>query len=129
MTIGERIREKRESMGMTQEDLAFKLGYAGRSSVNKVENSEEVSMKKVKMYAEALNTSVAYLMGWEEPDYLYSDENAEFIIEVTKKADDKAFVDRISKYMSLMNEDKKSVDDMIDFLYNKEQKIVWKMKF
>lgn len=124
MTIGERIREKRESLGMTQEELAIKLGYAGRSSVNKVENSEEVSMKKVKKYAEALNTSVAYLMGWEEPqvDFYIRDGNAEFLVEVTKKTKDKDFVERIMKYMSLTNDNKKSVDDMIDFMYNKEQK-------
>ena len=124
MTIGERIREKRESLGMTQEELAIKLGYAGRSSVNKVENSKEVSMKKIKKYAEALNTSVAYLMGWEEPvvDFYVKEGNAEFLIEVTKKSKDKDFVDRMTKYMSLMNDNKKSVDDMIDFMYSKEQK-------
>ena len=122
MTIGERIREKRESLGMTQEELAIKLGYAGRSSVNKVENSKEVSMKKINMYAEALNTSVAYLMGWEETDVIYTDENAGFLIEVTKMSRDKKFVERITKYMSLMNDDKKSVDDMIDFMYSKMQK-------
>lgn len=121
MTIGERIREKRESLGMTQEELAIKLGYAGRSSVNKVENSEEVSMKKIKKYAEALNTSVAYLMGWEEPDIMYKVENAEFLIEVTKMSRDKGFVERMTKYMSLMDDDKKSVDDMIDFMYSKMQ--------
>ena len=121
MTIGERIREKRESLGMTQEELAIKLGYAGRSSVNKVENAKEVSMKKVKKYAEALDTSVAYLMGWEEPDIIYKVEIAEFLIEVTKMSRDKKFVERITKYMSLMDDDKKSVDDMIDFMYSKMQ--------
>ena len=74
MTVGERIRQKREELGYTQEELALKLGYAGRSSVNKVENSEEVTMKKIKLYAKALNTTVEYLMGWED----------EFSIEIAK---------------------------------------------
>lgn len=66
MTIGQRIRMKREELGMTQEELATKLGYANRSSVNKVETSRELSLKKVKMYADALCTTPAYIMGWEE---------------------------------------------------------------
>ena len=66
MNIGERIRSRREELGLTQEELAKKLGYKSRSSVNKVETSRELSNKKVRQYAEALNCSPAYLMGWEE---------------------------------------------------------------
>lgn len=68
MDIGQRIKERREFLGLTQEELAFKLGYANRSSVNKVENSREVSMKKIEKYAIALDTTVAYLMGWEDSE-------------------------------------------------------------
>ena len=46
MNIGERIRKCRENLDMTQEELALKLGYKSRSSVNKVENSRELSIKK-----------------------------------------------------------------------------------
>ena len=66
MDIGQRIRKRREELNMTQEDLAKKLGYASRSSVNKVENAREVSMKKIHLYAIALDTTVPRLMGWED---------------------------------------------------------------
>lgn len=66
MNIGQKIKERREELGLTQEELARILGYASRSSVNKVETSREVSMKKIKLYADALQTTVAYLMGWEQ---------------------------------------------------------------
>ena len=66
MNIGDRIRSRREELGLTQEELAKKLGYKSRSSVNKVETSRELSNKKVRLYAEALDCSPAYLMGWEE---------------------------------------------------------------
>ncbi len=56
-------------MGMTQEELAKKLGYANRSSVNKVETSRELSNKKVKLFADALNTTPAYLMGWDDVEW------------------------------------------------------------
>lgn len=66
MNIGDRIRSRREEPGLTQEELAKKSGYKSRSSVNKVETSRELSNKKVRRYAEALDCSPAYLMGWEE---------------------------------------------------------------
>ena len=66
MNIGERIRQCREKAGLTQDELARKLGYKSRSSVNKVEKSRELSNKKVRDYANALGVTPAYLMGWEE---------------------------------------------------------------
>lgn len=78
---------------------------------------------KLKKIADYFKVSLDYILTGKEPqvDYLYSDENAEFLVEVTKMAKDKEFVERMTKYMSLMNDDKKSVDDMIDFMYSKEQ--------
>ena len=38
MEIGDRIRKKREELGMSQEELAKKIGYRSRSSINKIEN-------------------------------------------------------------------------------------------
>lgn len=66
MTTGDRIKKRRNELGMTQEELAKKLGYASRSSVNKVEKSRELSNKKVKLYSDALKCTPAYLMGWDE---------------------------------------------------------------
>ena len=64
--IGKRIKERRESLGMTQDELAKKLGYTSRSTVNKVEKGiHDVSQSNVVKYANALDTTPAYLMGWE----------------------------------------------------------------
>lgn len=66
-TIGERIRKKRESLQMSQDELAKKLGYKSRSSINKIEiDGRSVPMGKIKDIAQALNTTPAYIMGWEE---------------------------------------------------------------
>lgn len=35
--IGERIKARRLELGLTQEELAKKMGYTSRSTVNKVE--------------------------------------------------------------------------------------------
>ena len=62
--IGKRIREKRESIGMTQEELAAKLGYKNKSSIAKIEiGANDIVQSKVVEFAKALDTTVAYLMG------------------------------------------------------------------
>lgn len=64
--IGKRIKEKRESLGMTQEELASKLGYKNKSSIAKIETgTNDIVQSKVVEFANILDTSVAYLMGWE----------------------------------------------------------------
>ena len=51
---------------MSQEELAFKLGYKSRSSINKIElGKADISQSKIKAFADALDTTVAYLMGWD----------------------------------------------------------------
>lgn len=79
---------------------------------------------KRKKIAEYFGVTLEYLDTGKEPqfDYLYTDENADFLVEVTKMAKNKDFVDRMTKYMSLLTDDKKSIDDMIDFMYEKENK-------
>ena len=37
MKIGDRIKARRESLKMTQEELALKMGYKSRSTINKIE--------------------------------------------------------------------------------------------
>ncbi len=64
--IGKRIREKREALGMTQEELAAKLGYKNKSSIAKIETgTNDIVQSKVVEFATVLNTTVAYLMGWD----------------------------------------------------------------
>lgn len=62
-----RIKERRLELGLTQEELAIMSGYQGRSSINKIErDTRNMPMEKVKLIAEALRVSPAYLMGWDD---------------------------------------------------------------
>lgn len=64
-TIGDRIKARREALGMTQEELADRLGYRGKSSVSKLESGQgDPGQSKVLAFARALKTTPAYLMGW-----------------------------------------------------------------
>lgn len=64
--IGKRIRAKREELHMTQEELAKLLGYKNKTTITKIENgTNDIVQSKVVEFAKALNTTISYLMGWE----------------------------------------------------------------
>lgn len=67
MDIGQRIKALREEKGMTLEELGKKVGV-GKSTVRKWETGIIANMRrdKIAKIADALETSPAYLMGWEE---------------------------------------------------------------
>lgn len=66
MTIGQRIQKRREELGMTQEELAHKIGYKSKSSINKIElDIQQLKQIKIKEIAEALQTTPDYIMGWD----------------------------------------------------------------
>ena len=74
MEIGERIRQRREELDMTQDELARAVGYKSRSSINKIEmDGRGLPQKKIADIAKALKVTPSYLMGWT--DDLYVDEN------------------------------------------------------
>ena len=67
--IGKRIKNRREALGLTQQELANLMGYKSKSTINKIEmGKNDVSQSGVTKFAEILNTSVAYLMGWANLD-------------------------------------------------------------
>ena len=66
-TIGSRIRNRREELGLSQDELGKRLGYKSRSSINKIElDQRNLTQSKIKAIADALDTTPAYIMGWEE---------------------------------------------------------------
>lgn len=61
--IGEMIKKRREQLGMSQDELAKKLGYKSRSSINKMElGLQDVPQRKVKDFAKVLSVSIGYLL-------------------------------------------------------------------
>lgn len=78
-TIGSRIRNRREELGLSQDELGKRLGYKSRSSINKIElDQRNLTQSKIKAIAEALETTPAYIMGWDEPDQKLDNENLKF---------------------------------------------------
>lgn len=65
MTTGERVRALRELLGLTQEELARKLGYKDKSTIGHIEQGRDIPRKTIIQLAEALGTTPQYLMGWD----------------------------------------------------------------
>ena len=73
--IGERIKNLRLQANLTQEELAQKLNYKSRSTINKIElGINEIHPTKVFAFAYALNSTPEYILGWtnknEKANYL-----------------------------------------------------------
>ena len=66
-TLYDRIRSRRTELGLTVEEPAHKMGYKDKSSISKIENGKaDIPQSKIAAFADALQTTPAYLMGWEE---------------------------------------------------------------
>ena len=63
--IGERIKEARLRNDWSQEELAKKMGYKSKSTINKIElGINDVTQKKVAKFAEVLGVPISFLMDW-----------------------------------------------------------------
>jgi len=61
--IGKGIKKRREQLGMTQEELAKKLGFVDRSSISKIETGKnDISQSQLVEFANALQTTWSDLM-------------------------------------------------------------------
>lgn len=63
-----RIRQRREQLGLSQEELAARMGYRSKSSITKLEKGiNDLPQSKVEELAQALETTPAALLGLDAP--------------------------------------------------------------
>jgi transcriptional regulator with XRE-family HTH domain len=66
MNIGDRIKQKRLANNLTLEEIGKTLGL-NKSTISKYESGLiSIPSDKIEKLAKILNTTPAYLMGWEE---------------------------------------------------------------
>lgn len=110
MNIGEKIRLRREELGMSQDELAKKCGYASRVSISKIETGERyVPQWKIESFAKALRVLPEYLMGWADDEGItmsdadfIEDDRLRVIIERANK--DTAYRERLLKIAELLED-------------------------
>ena len=68
-TVGDNILNRRKELGLTQEELAKRMGYKSKSTINKIEmGKNDIPQGKIAKFAEVLLTTPGCLMGWDEED-------------------------------------------------------------
>lgn len=96
--IGKRIKEKRIELGITQEELAAKLGYKSKTTIAKIEKgTNDITQSRVVDFANVLNTTPAYLMGW-------TDSESELTPTLNKK-DEKDIAKRLEQTLDQLESD------------------------
>jgi transcriptional regulator with XRE-family HTH domain len=125
-TVGENILLIRKQLGWTQEDLARRMGYKSKSTINKIEMGiNDIPQSKIAKFAEVLGTTPAHLMGWSEDT-----KNSPPVIELTKG--EKAILELIrqtpeaknlfSLILSLTEDEVKQASDYLDYIISKRGK-------
>ena len=111
MKIGDRIKARREFLKMTQEELALKMGYKSRSTINKIElGINDIAQSKISDFAKILKTTPAYLMG------LVEEENIKLTRDNLTKHNIAFFKDK-----DISDEDKKKMIDLMQEFYYKQK--------
>ena len=110
MTIGEKIKQRRIEMGMSQRDLAEKMGYNHHSTVARIEAGKvDVPQSRIVKFSEVLGVSITYLMNWEE----VKKENSTITDAVLRMRTDDVFMEAVE---SLLKMDSDKLSNLLAFL-------------
>lgn len=110
MELYKNIRNRRIELGLTQAELAKKIGYRSISTIAKIERGiNDIPQSKIKAFADALNTTPGELMGEVEP--------APVPLSLTQQEET-----HIKKYRQLDADGKEEIDDLIDVKLAKLQR-------
>ena len=122
MTVGDRIRKHRELSGISQTDLAEKIGVS-KQTLYKYEKNviTNIPSDKIEEIAKVLNVSESCLMGWENKDIELINEE-EKGKSLAKLIANENMLDAVVKLSKLQPGDKEMVVNLINSLYEKIKK-------
>lgn len=119
--IGKRIKERREALNLSVEQLAFILGK-NRSTIYRYENGdiENMPVDTLNPIAAALKTSPAYLLGWDQDEIDAASEMQEDAAASREQEETTLSHDLLTKEEFL-----KKLNDVI--LTNEQWYILWRL--
>lgn len=89
MDIYEKIKKRREELGMSQEELAEEMGYKSKTSIHKIEQKmTDLPLSRVVEFAKVLKVSSDYLMGYVNEDISANTEKEYFVDTSVLTADE-----------------------------------------
>lgn len=120
-TVGSKIQQRRKELGMTQLELAQKLRYKDRSTIAKIEKGIiDITQSKVVEFADALDTTPSYIMGWEdEVDRTLTDDLADVFGNLVQ---DEQLSECVIKLSKLDENDRNAVYVLVNSIYSKSFK-------
>ena len=117
MTVGQRIREKRLEQGLTQTELALKMGYHGKTAVCMAERGgDNITTTKVEKFAKALGVSTKYLMFGDDDSF----EHKINLDEIPLDAYEPEFVKKAIKFLQAYNQAIPEIQSAIDSLLKED---------
>lgn len=117
MTIGQRIKRRREELQMSQEELANKIGYKSRSSINKIElDLYNLKQSKIKTIADALNTTPSYIMGWDELDESVNLQQIQSEIKIAELIEQRYGIETVhlfSEWLTIAEDERQEISELL----------------
>ena len=104
------IKRERIEKGLSQEELAQKVGYADKTMISRIENGKiDLPQSKIEEFAKVFGVTPGYLMGWDVPKTDMSTEKD--LVEVPE--DSFEAIELYEKYKNAIPEIQKAVDGLL----------------
>ena len=112
LKLYENIKKRRMELNMSQQELAERVGYRGKSMISQVESGLiDLPQSMILKFAAALNCSASDLMGWNEDSSNIVIEFEEYYRNTTEKKS------RIATYLDAFAKlSPESQDKVIDYM-------------
>lgn len=135
MTMGDRIKTRRLELGLTQQELAEKLGIKSRSYISLLEKGDRnLPTSMIRKLVSALDTTPSYLLGWNEEEIKANQEWLNRYMQATVDTYRRVFsseptpllpeeaLKRIMEYTDLL-EDESDIDVAVAYLKRRKSKL------
>lgn len=111
--IGKNILAARKRAGLTQEELAAKVGYKTKSAINKIElGVRDLPQKKIVQFADALGTTPGVLMGWANEET--SKKNEAIAGIVLKLRQNEELLHMVEKLTKISDDRKAAIKQLLE---------------
>lgn len=115
MTIGSRIKARRTELGLSQRELAVRLGYNDHTTLTRIEGGKvDLPQSRLVKIAEVLGVTPGFLMGWEQ-------EPEEAGALAAKMLQDPAAFRLLQNFLTLSQSDRQTVSALVDSLAEKKK--------
>ena len=116
ISIGARIKARRQELKMSQRELASRMGYLDHTTITRIEAGKvDPPQSRIKQFAKALGTTPGHLLGWDaEPEDLGA--------LAARVLADPSVLGMVQEYVALSETDQMMVRSLVSSLAAKTKK-------